>query len=82
VLKINKETGCPSELSIRQNAYTLARYAVLCQANGLVPIVEPEILTDGSHGIEVGGCVVGMGKRICTCLDVFEWGNSFTLCQQ
>jgi fructose-bisphosphate aldolase class I len=31
----------------------LARYASICQENGLVPIVEPEILTDGDHSIEV-----------------------------
>jgi fructose-bisphosphate aldolase class I len=31
----------------------LARYAAICQANGLVPIVEPEILSDGDHSIEV-----------------------------
>lgn len=42
----------PSELSIREVAYNLARYASLCQRNGLVPIVEPELLTDGSHSIE------------------------------
>ncbi|ONK82018.1 uncharacterized protein A4U43_C01F35280 [Asparagus officinalis] len=40
------------ELSIQQNAQGLARYAIICQENGLVPIVEPEILTDGGHGIE------------------------------
>ena len=34
------------------NAHALARYAALCQENGLVPIVEPEILMDGSHTIE------------------------------
>ena len=39
--------------SIHENAYGLARYAKICQENGLVPIVEPEILTDGSHSIEV-----------------------------
>ena len=38
--------------SIHENAYGLARYAQICQENGLVPIVEPEILTDGSHDIE------------------------------
>ncbi len=38
---------------IHENAYGLARYAALCQENGLVPIVEPEILTDGGHSIEV-----------------------------
>ncbi|WJX84766.1 Fructose-bisphosphate aldolase 6, cytosolic, variant 2 [Trifolium repens] len=41
----------PSELAIHENAYGLARYAVICQENGLVPIVEPEILVDGSHDI-------------------------------
>lgn len=30
----------------------LARYAIICQANGLVPIVEPEILMDGDHDLE------------------------------
>ncbi|RXH85093.1 hypothetical protein DVH24_041861 [Malus domestica] len=42
----------PSELSIQQNAQGLARYAIICQENGLVPIVEPEILTDGDHDIK------------------------------
>ncbi|CAK8538964.1 unnamed protein product [Lathyrus sativus] len=49
VLKIGPNE--PSELSIQQNAQGLARYAIICQENGLVPIVEPEILTDGSHDI-------------------------------
>ena len=51
VLKIGPSE--PSELSIHQNAYGLARYAAISQQNGLVPIVEPEILSDGSHSIEV-----------------------------
>lgn len=42
----------PSELSMIENAHTLARYASICQMNGLVPIVEPEILPDGTHSIE------------------------------
>ncbi|KAL0443239.1 UNVERIFIED_CONTAM: Fructose-bisphosphate aldolase 5, cytosolic [Sesamum latifolium] len=50
VLKIGPSE--PSELSIQQNAQGLARYAIICQENGLVPIVEPEILTDGSHDIK------------------------------
>ncbi|XP_010543462.1 PREDICTED: fructose-bisphosphate aldolase 6, cytosolic [Tarenaya hassleriana] len=50
VLKISANE--PSELAIHENAYGLARYAVICQENGLVPIVEPEILVDGSHDIE------------------------------
>lgn len=38
--------------AIHENANGLARYASICQENGLVPIVEPEILTDGTHCIE------------------------------
>jgi len=42
----------PSAFGIHANAHALARYAALCQEAGLVPIVEPEILMDGDHGIE------------------------------
>ncbi|KAJ1431772.1 Fructose-bisphosphate aldolase, class-I [Sesbania bispinosa] len=49
VLKIGPTE--PSELAIHENAYGLARYAAICQENGLVPIVEPEILVDGPHDI-------------------------------
>jgi len=42
----------PSNCAIEETAHTLARYAAICQENGLVPIVEPEILQDGSHSIE------------------------------
>ena len=50
VLKISE--SAPSPLAIRENAHGLARYAQICQQNGLVPIVEPEILTDGAHSID------------------------------
>jgi fructose-bisphosphate aldolase class I len=43
--------GAPSELAVRENAWGLARYACTVQENGLVPIVEPEILMDGEHDI-------------------------------
>jgi len=39
----------PSQMAIRANAEMLARYAAICQANGFVPIVEPEVLMDGDH---------------------------------
>src|SRR5438034_10252405 len=42
----------PSEYCIWTNAHALARYAALCQEAGLVPIVEPEGLMDGTHTIE------------------------------
>jgi fructose-bisphosphate aldolase, class I len=44
--------GIPSRACIEANAQTLARYAALCQESGLVPIVEPEVLMDGSHTME------------------------------
>lgn len=52
VLKIDMDKNLPSDLSIHENAVTLARYASISQNNGLVPIVEPEILMDGTHTIK------------------------------
>ena len=45
-------TAGPSMIALRDCAYGLARYAAICQANGLVPIVEPEVLLDGEHDID------------------------------
>jgi fructose-bisphosphate aldolase, class I len=42
----------PSSACVSANAHALARYAALCQEQELVPIVEPEVLMDGSHTIE------------------------------
>lgn len=50
VLKISDT--CPSSVAIEENAHNLARYGSICQQNGLVPIIEPEILLDGSHDID------------------------------
>ena len=44
--------GKPSDNCLRTNAHALARYAALCVEEGLVPIVEPEVLMDGTHTIE------------------------------
>ena len=44
--------GNPSHDAIHANAHALARYAALAQENGIVPIVEPELLMDGDHTIE------------------------------
>lgn len=46
------ETHTPSRHGIEANAEILARYAAVCQAQGVVPIVEPEVLMDGSHDID------------------------------
>ena len=42
----------PSDACIESNMHALARYASLCQENNLVPIVEPEVLINGSHSID------------------------------
>jgi fructose-bisphosphate aldolase class I len=44
--------GIPSYPAVRTNAHALARYAALCQAAQIVPIVEPEVLMDGDHDID------------------------------
>ena len=49
---IDIAAGVPTEGAIRANAQALARYAALCQAADIVPIVEPEVLMDGDHDID------------------------------
>lgn len=44
--------GRPSPYCIHVNAHALARYAALCQEAGIVPMVEPEVVMDGSHSID------------------------------
>ncbi len=56
---INIGEDIPTGTCIEANAHALARYAALCQEQGLVPMVEPEVLMDGDHDIE-------------TCYDVTE----------
>ena len=55
--------GTPTWNCIKANAHALARYAALCQEAGIVPIVEPEVLMDGSHA----------GHDIDRCYEVTEW---------
>jgi fructose-bisphosphate aldolase class I len=43
--------GVPTWGAIKANAHALARYAAICQAHDIVPIVEPEVLMDGDHSI-------------------------------
>ena len=50
--QIDPAQGLPSDLAITESAHCLARYASICQRNGLVPIVEPEIVPNGDHSIE------------------------------
>jgi fructose-bisphosphate aldolase class I len=44
--------GIPTQFAIDANAHALARYAALCQQANIVPIVEPEVLMDGTHSLE------------------------------
>ena len=52
--------GIPSYTAVHANAHALARYAALCQAAGIAPIVEPEVLMDGDNDID-------------RCYEVTEW---------
>ena len=49
---INIGDDIPSGTCIEANSHALARYAALCQEQGLVPMVEPEVIMDGSHDID------------------------------
>jgi fructose-bisphosphate aldolase class I len=51
VLQIDPAKGLPSDLAITECVHSLARYAAICQSERLVPIVEPEIVPNGSHDI-------------------------------
>jgi fructose-bisphosphate aldolase, class I len=57
----------PSSTCVNVNAHALGRYAALCQEAGLVPIVEPEVLMDGSHTIE--RCEEVTGEVLHTVFD-------------
>ncbi len=56
--------GMPSRACIEANAHALARYAALCQEAALVPIVEPEVLIDGDHDIELCYAVTLETQRV------------------
>ena len=60
VIDVGQEHGLPSYTCVKANAHALARYAALCQDEGIVPIVEPEVLMDGGHDID-------------RCAEVTEW---------
>jgi fructose-bisphosphate aldolase class I len=57
---IDISPGIPTYTSLHANAHALARYAALCQAAQIVPIVEPEVLMDGDHDID-------------RCMAITEW---------
>ncbi len=57
----------PSKLSLHSNAHALARYSALVQECGMVPIVEPEVLMDGSHSAEA--CLKKTSEVINKCFE-------------
>ena len=54
--------GTPTNFAIDANAHAMARYAALCEEADIVPIVEPEILMDGEHGLEA--CEDATGRTL------------------
>ena len=57
----------PSKLAINSNAHALARYSALVQESGMVPIVEPEVLMDGSHSADI--CLSKTSEVIKKCFE-------------
>ena len=64
----------PSDACIQANAHSLARYASKCQQAGIVPIVEPEVLMDGTHTIEKCNMVTNSTLKM-----VFEQLNIYNV---
>lgn len=62
--------GRPSARALEANADALARYARTCQDGGLVPIVEPEVLTAGGHRLEV--CAAATARTLATVARALE----------
>jgi fructose-bisphosphate aldolase class I len=74
VLDVSEER--PSARCTAANAHALARYAAVCQEQGVLPIVEPEVLMDGAHGIE--RCEEATGRALeAVFAALFEQGVLF-----
>ena len=65
VYNINKK--CPSKLATYANAHALARYSALVQESKMVPIVEPEVLMDGDHSVDI--CLKKTSEVIKKCFE-------------
>src|ERR1700716_812813 len=68
--------GRPSWRSLHANAHALARYASLCQEAGIVPIVEPEVLRDGTHSIQRCADVTS-AALLELCAELADFGVDF-----
>ena len=65
----------PSETCMQANAEIFAKYALLCQENDIVPIVEPEVLMDGAHGMEK--CYEVTSRNLRVVFDVLKTANVY-----
>ena len=65
IYKINDKY--PSKLAINSNAQALARYSAIVQENGMVPIVEPEVLMEGDHSVDL--CLTKTSEVIEKCFE-------------
>lgn len=66
VIRISDTT--PTDTALQANAHVLARYAASVQAHHMVPIIEPEVLFDGTHSIEQSSAVLEKTLKV-----IFEY---------
>uniref|UniRef100_A0A7S4J766 fructose-bisphosphate aldolase n=1 Tax=Odontella aurita TaxID=265563 RepID=A0A7S4J766_9STRA len=66
-VSIESSTGRPTDLAIRANMHDLARYALICQSEGLMPIVEPDVSLSGVHTLEEAVAV-----NVCVQSELFK----------
>jgi len=74
VFKIG-DSCCPTLQAIRDNVWTVARFAAICQANGLVPMVSIEILSEGTH--DVTTCMTITEKILAAVMKAMSDNNVF-----
>lgn len=63
VLQIDPAQGLPSDASVQEATVQLAKYAAICQSEGLVPIIEPEIVPNGDH--DIYACAAATERVLC-----------------
>lgn len=80
VIRIDTMMGLPTSSAIEENMMVLAECAKICQAHGLVPIIEPEILIEGDHSIDVSYRVTSETMHCLNrALDHYEVNKDYVL---
>ena len=64
-LEIDVDAGRPTRLAIESNMRDLARFALISQAEGMVPLVEPDVVMKGKHGLEIA---IAINTEVASCL--------------